>query len=134
MERTIVKKGYHMEVKSWENDGDFNKTHTHQVDDIEKAKAWKRMCDVLFQSDHGRGLGIANEYGESIDSFIDNINEFFDNDPYLKNITGDEERIEYVEEVSYSVLGYSEEGYSTRVSDRCEIFYAKEDLKVEVIN
>ena len=129
-QKLIYKKGYHLEVTSWENDGDYERTKTTVVTDMEEAQAWKRMCDTLFKS--GGKLGISNEWEEPLENFEEQINEFFDNDSYLKNIDPSE-RIEYVENVADELLGGSEEGYSARVSEKCDLFFVKEDFFVELV-
>lgn len=131
-QKLIYAKGYQLEVDSWENDGDFNKTIVHHVKDLEEAEALKRMCDVLFKSYHSSNFGISNDYSNTILDYEDTINKFFDGDPYFKNVKK-EDRVNYVEDVIEKLLGWSEEGYSARVASKCTILYVKEDIHVEVI-
>ena len=60
-DKLVVKKGYTIEVTSWENDGDNYKTKTLTVDDKEQSIAILDMCKNLFTSHHDTdNTGIGN--------------------------------------------------------------------------
>jgi len=59
--KVVVKKGYRLEVKSWENDGDNSKTETVTYDNKDKALAVVKICKELFGwEDYNNGGGIGN--------------------------------------------------------------------------
>lgn len=131
MKKLIYKKGFLMKISSWENDGDICRTEELIVETLEEAKAIERMCDILFASDHGNGPGIANEYGESLESYKETITEFISNDEFFKK--SDKDPIEIVEEVIEITIGMPLADYSCRVADGILIYEVKGDIYLDLI-
>lgn len=60
MKKLIIKKGYTVEVVSWENDGDNYKTKSQTYSTKEEALLVKKMCNTLFKSSNNGEAGIGN--------------------------------------------------------------------------
>jgi len=60
MNKRVIKKGYTLEVVSWENDGDNYQTKLETFSSKEEAIALKEMCKKLFISSDNREGGIGN--------------------------------------------------------------------------
>jgi len=132
MQKLIYKKGLILKVSSWENDGDHSRTIEYTPDTIEEGKALKRMCEDLFRSSNNDEGGIANDYGVSLESYEEMINEFFEKDEYFKGCP-EEDRMEELEEIIDNLLGYSEEGYSCRLCESATLFEVKEDVYLDMV-
>jgi len=127
----IYKKGILIEVISWENDGDHYNTQEYSVSTIEEAKGIKRMCEILFKSEHSGDLAIANDCGASISDYEDEILEFMSNDKWF-NTVHESNVISVVEDLAYQLMGSSED-YNCRVCESCTIYNIKEDVYLDKV-
>jgi len=57
------KKGFVLEVNSWENDGDNCQTHSMHFENIKEARNINQMCSQLFSNSDNDGEGIGNSFG-----------------------------------------------------------------------
>jgi len=82
--KLMFKKGYMLEVSSWENDGDNSKTESVIFDTKEEAALVNHMCKTLFQSYDNKVQGIGNldEYSKTAKYTI--FNYLVDNQEILK--------------------------------------------------
>lgn len=126
MKKILFKKGYTLEVVSWENDGDNYKTKYYTVDTKEKALGIKHMCDNLFQSDTGVGNSFDDENPE------ETIKEYFEEHPFLVNANNLDNLYDYTSDLAYELMGGSE-CYMFRVCEKCTILYSDKDIELEII-
>ena len=52
----VLRKGYIVEIASWENDGDMNATHTHSFMDLESAKEAVAITKLLTRNSPFRNM------------------------------------------------------------------------------
>ena len=66
--KLMIEKGYSLEVKSWENDGDLSRTNLVHLKTKEEAEAVRQMCKELFvgcqNGENGIGNLMEDEYSE----------------------------------------------------------------------
>jgi len=86
MKKKIIKKGYTVEVVSWENDGDNYRTKRETYSTKEEAFAVKHMCENLFLSSNNGEGGIGNIMDDEYNKAHSIIVEYFINNPVLLNI------------------------------------------------
>lgn len=60
MSKTLIEKGYTLEIESWENDADNYQTHSKVFQDVEEIKLVLHMCENLFLSCNNGEGGIGN--------------------------------------------------------------------------
>lgn len=132
--KVVAKKGYTIEVTSWENDGDNYNTKRMTVDNKEYALAILDMCKTVFAScNNGKG-GIGNMNGGESDGAPDIIMNYLVNYPIIKKgRTDQDEIIDMVMDINYELMG-STEWYYSRVFEKGIIFYSPEDVEVEEIS
>jgi len=121
--KTIAKKGYTIEVMSWENDGDHYRTQSMTVDDKEEALKIKEICQTLFKSCCNREGGIGNAMGGECEHVIE---EFIEENPEM-NLTED-----YIKNLADELMGYSED-YDYRVCESVTVTYLPEDVEAEIV-
>ncbi len=63
--KVLIKKGYNIEISSWENDADNFKTKTYNVETLKFAFAILKMCKELFETYHD-GKQILRKYYENL--------------------------------------------------------------------
>ena len=134
MKKTIAKKGYTVEVTSWENDGDNYRTQSKTYDSKELAVAVAKMCKTIFVSENNGAGGIGNctSDGKKHDKLIIN---YMKANPILsasKKIKEDDDLIDICMDYNYSLMGGSEYYYS-RVCEKVTIFYCSADVEMESI-
>lgn len=124
MKKVVVKKGYTIEVTSWENDGDNYRTEFLTVQDEDEARKIVKLCKELFVScNNGKG-GVGNSMdGEAREVVLD----YIENNPEL-NLTED-----IIRNYSYELMGGSEY-YDYRVCERVGVTYSPNDIEVELMN
>lgn len=142
MKKLIIKKGYTIEVTSWENDGDNYRTKSHTVETIEEAKKIYKICTKLFISGSNNktsiGNSIDNEYSDRIITFINKYPELF-TDLNIDSLNKDAEEEnydiieDYFRDLAYTLMG-SSEYYNYRVCDQCDVLYSPNDIYLEKIN
>ena len=129
----MIKKGYTIEVTSWENDGDNYKTKSIVEQSKEKAKAIKEMCDTIFKSQSNGAGGIGN-CGD-IDSHRELIVDFMKDHPVLSdhipNPT-DEQLMDVCMELNYDLMGGSE-WYGSRVCESCKVTFSEVDVETKEV-
>lgn len=134
--KKVISKGYTITVISWENDGDNYRTKSITVDNIEEAKAISEMCETIFISCNNGESGIGNMMDDEGDDAKEVILPFMKENPVLwegKKNPSDEELIGICMEINYNLMGGSE-CYFSRVMERCDVTYSKEDIFLEIIN
>ena len=129
--KKIVKKGYTIEVTSWENDGDNYTTKTMTVQSKEYAISVLKMCEDLFCSYNNGGCGIGNmndnDYGEGqdiIEKYMYDKTFIEDKDP--------NRLLDIVMDINYDLMG-SSDYYFSRVFESGCIYYSPEDIYLEEI-
>ena len=131
MNKVVIKKGYTVEVESWENDGDNYRTRTLTVDNKDYALAILNMCKVLFNDDYDVGIGNMID-GENDEAFS-KIIAYVSNKPIItEGAKTDTEKVDIVLNINYDLLG-SSEFYISRVFESGSIVYSSEDIILEVI-
>jgi len=125
MEKVLVaKKGYTIEVVSWENDGDNYKTNYLTVGSKEEALKIQKICKELFCSCHNGESGIGNSTdGETYGA----IEDYLEENPEIGF------SVDRIDELASDLLGYSE-FYDYRVCERSTITFLEEDVYAEVIS
>lgn len=134
----ITKKGYYIEVDSWENDGDNSRTEMVHCDSEEQALAYKEACLTIFHRDNthtDKGVGNTNEY-DSMEKIKATLKDFIEGNEYFKRETegmDDDEIYNYMaDDIAVELLGWSE-FYYFRVCERAKVYHVKEDVKFEEI-
>lgn len=130
--KVVIKKGYTIEVESWENDGDNYRTKTITLDDKDYALAVLDMCKVLFNDDDDIGIGNMVD-GEDNEAFSKVIAYVADKPIITKTATTDAEMFALVMDINHKLMGGSEY-YISRVFDIGSIVYSPEDVILEVIS
>lgn len=142
----LFSKGYHLEVTSWENDGDNYKTVTEFCGDNEAdAKTLLKFCKEFWSSHHsGKEIGIGNmmeydyeEAGKKAQDYLRNNKDVLEalNRFYKKTINVEDEDEVYdliIADFNGNLFGNSEY-YVARVFDRARIIHSPEDTYVEVV-
>lgn len=131
----VINKGYTITVISWENDADNYRTKSITIEDKDEAIKIAKMAQKLFVScnnDEG-GIGNTNEghEEEANQTIIDYLNKypnFFENQSEMS----DDELIDKIMEINYSLMGGSEWYYS-RVLESIKVTYSPEDIHLEII-
>lgn len=93
--KKIVNKGYTVEVKSWENDGDNYQTKSQTYDTKEEALAIKSLCLSVFKSHHNGDTGIGNMSDYEDPNPI--IVEYIVHNPEILNFNNDENLIKPID-------------------------------------
>lgn len=136
--KLVVKRGYTLEVVSYENDGDYKATITYTFDTKEKAEAILKMCKELFVAHHETPVGMANwtfdyHYEEAKGRVID----YMKNNDYMFELFGEDkdEVCHYDFAISWNsyIMGDSEY-YISRYFDKGVIYYSPEDIYLEVVS
>jgi hypothetical protein len=140
--KLVVKKGYTVEVVSWENDGDHYSTMSKTYDTAEKALCVKKLCNELFSCYHsGAEIGIGNicdDYEMARDRTLVylkknlNVLKLFATRADIE-LKDEETLVQIVMNINFDLLGGSDV-YNSRICERCEVSYSAEDIHVEVIN
>jgi hypothetical protein len=119
----IASKGYTIEVRSWENDGDNYRTERITVDTLHEAKKIRFLCEKLFSCEGDTEYSVGNtmegEGHERVKSFITNHPEW--------NFTE-----AYISKMSWELLGGSE-FYDYRVCESVTVTYLACDIFAEEI-
>lgn len=134
--KTVLKKGYTIEVTSWENDGDNYMTESIVVQDKEKAQAIAKMCKVLFASKNSSKEGIGN-YSDApghIKEANTKILSYMKKNPILydNKKLSDQKIIEACMSINENLMGSVEYFYS-RVCEKVIITYSSADVSIETI-
>ena len=132
MGKKVISKGYTLEVKSWENDGDNSRTINHTVESREEAHRLYRLCKELFPSKnyskYGVGNSMDNDFKDDIFKYIrdnqdlfsdfgkiENFDELYEDlleVDFCEELKGKQdvfvEITSYLLDVSYSLMGGSE--------------------------
>lgn len=139
----VINKGYTLEVKSWENDGDYSNIKKKTVQSKEIAKALFDLMQ-LCKSKNNQAKGKIG-LGNTCDEFDENqkiaIINFFKSNPILvkesfkeeiDDITDEDDFIDMFHEISYELIGGSD-FYVCRVMESCKVTYSPEDIYLEII-
>jgi len=134
MKQIILKKGYTLEVVSWENDGDDYNTIRLTVDSKEKAIALRDLCNLSSrESCHNGGLGNLNNSTEEYDKLMV---DFIKEHPILKfeknEYKTQNEFLDTFMNWNFKLFG-SSEWYVSRVCESVKVFYSEEDIYAETI-
>jgi len=130
----ILKKGYTLEVVSWENDGDnYNtKSYTFDLDKKDEAIAVLQMCKDIFVSCNNGDGGIGNKMVFRDDQ-KEIILKYMKSHPELcGSYTEDADLIQICIEWNYTLLG-SSVFYEFRVFESGVVLYSPEDIEVDRI-
>jgi hypothetical protein len=130
--KTQFERGYTLEVKSWENDGDNSKTIFYTTEDKELAIALAQMCRDLFCSCNQQIGGVGNSYDREE---FDRVVEYMRQNPILTkgelNLE-DEDLWNICIDISYELLGGSD-FYDFRVCGSVTILYSPQPVRLEKI-
>jgi len=130
------KKGYLLEVKSWENDGDNYKTNYMIVESKEEAASIVHMCKNLFTSVNSNTTGIGNtEEDYQKEEVKKRILKYFTINKNVlpkQNMLTNEEIIDACMTYNRTLLGYTEDYYS-RVFESVKVYYIPKQVKIEEI-
>lgn len=140
MEEVIMKKGYTLEVTSWENDGDYYQTERVTYETFEQAKDVLKICSELFSLYHDEPkIGIGNMSDHEYDEAVKRVKEYFMKNPEVcrhfipeDDLIEEDDFMDFCMDVNSSIMG-STEVYLSRVFESGKIFYVPEDIKVQVI-
>jgi hypothetical protein len=142
MKNKTFKKGYYLEIKSWENDYDNVKTETKYIGESEEdALNLLKMFSELFQIHNNQGsVGVGNMMDDDYEKGNEKISEYLENNPEVSqsiknywNARGCEftdERTIHVDDVSelaYDLVGTSEY-YFARVFESGSVFEVPETV------
>lgn len=143
-----MKKGYHLEVTSWENDADHYNTTRTTYDNKEDALKDAHLCKYLFASKNRtkdadiRGVGNTHEYDwpEAKKYILDYQERFkYFSDEDLSEIPSDlseKERndwmIGWFQDVASEHMG-SSDFYQFRVCESVELTYIPGDVTADII-
>jgi len=131
--KQVIKKGYTVEIASWENDGDHYETNRMSIDSKEEAIELLKLCKEVFTSCNNGDGGIGNMNDGSSEGAHDIILKYCKENPYLiKDETNEDNIIDIIMNINYELMG-SSEWYYSRVFDKGVIFYSPEDIFVEEI-
>lgn len=85
--KRIVRKGYTVEVVSWENDGDNYRTKSKTYKTKEEAVAVKHMCDHLLRSKNDNTYeGIGNLMDDDYNLYCYKVTEYLSNNMTLLSL------------------------------------------------
>jgi len=130
--KKVISKGYTLEVTSWENDGDNNRTQHKTVDTIEEAKRLHTICTTLFKSRSYREGGIGNSMdGEGYNTILKYVEKNKDLFPELEG-EDDDFIIDHILHLAHELMGGSEY-YDCRVCQSVIVTYSPEDVYLEEI-
>jgi len=122
--KLFLKKGYTIEVVSWENDGDNYRTKRKTIELKEDALIIYKICKELFMDGCNNQASIGNSMDGEANSII---SEYIEKNPELL-LTKDK-----INNLGYELMGGSEY-YDFRVCESVEIVYSPEDILLEIIN
>jgi hypothetical protein len=142
----LFKKGYHLEVESWENDADNFATKRLFVGDDEKtAIALMTICKELFSTYHsGEKIGIGNMMDDDYDKAGQKCVDYFSTRPEAREAMNtfykttidftenDEVYDMIVADFNGDIMG-SSEWYCSRVFNSARVIYAPEDVEIDVV-
>jgi len=132
-QKKIAKKGYTLEVVSWENDGDDFRIERKTYQDKDKAIAVAKMCKELFCSKNNGGDGVGNSMDNEC---YDQVVEYMKDNPELTknhNCEDDEDLWDLCCDYSYELMDGSD-FYDFRVCEKVEIYYVPDDIFVNTID
>lgn len=132
MMKKVIKKGYTLEVTSWENDGDHYSTKAKTVETREEAERLFKICTELFKScnngEGGVGNSIDSEENQTLFDYVEDNPELF-----LELIEKDEDEIvDYFQNLADELMG-SSDFYGFRVCESCQLTYSPEDIYLEEV-
>lgn len=132
-QKTVVKKGYTIEVTSSENDGDNYKTRSMTISSKELALAILQMCKDIFVSCSNGDGGIGNMMDDDYHDACGIIMNYVADKPILtEGLTGEDDIVNSIMDINYALMSSSDFYYS-RVFENGTVFYSPEDINVEVI-
>lgn len=118
----LLKAGYHVEVISWENDGDNYRTHRHHVDTLTEARGIQLLCNTFMKNE-----------GDVDETSNEQLHDYYDERrPLYEQKCTMEEFADYVRDLSHSIVGSTDGGLS-RVCESCEIYHCPQDLTRNLI-
>lgn len=131
------KAGFHVEVVSWENDGDnYNTTSTH-TETREMAMALRGLAQLCSTSHYNsKGTHIGNMYDEGFTEAQKTlVEDFMEANPILVHPEdySRDKCLDWWAEWNYELMPCGE-GYTTRVCESVTIYYYPTDVYVEVID
>jgi len=140
--KLVLKKGYTLEVTSWENDADNYRTQSMTFNDKDVALAVLDMCKSIFVSCNNGVGGIGNMMDDEYElaspimlEYMKNhpkVCESFDPEKWSFDKTKDEDLVGMCSELNYALMGGSEYYYS-RVFESGVITYSPEDVYCEIV-
>lgn len=143
-QKLVVKKGYTLTVDSWENDADFNQTHSRTVKTLEEAIALYNFMQLCV-SKNNLPKGVIR-LGNTFDSFsyaqIELIEDFLKANPILGKIEArneeddDDDWDDYIRDRFHTITGGllgSSEDFTCRVMEECIVTYSDKDIYLDII-
>ena len=136
---SVIKKGFQLNIITWENDGDCYNTTTLDGLDKENAQFLLAFCQ-MFKSGHNIAgcYGNMELYSHDIDDKLSLVNrtailaaKYNQTEvlSYLNGITDTTEAFEYITEIFvYELIGYAYESSCVRVFESATCFYIPEDI------
>ena len=123
--KTLAKKGFTLEVVSWENDADNYQTHTETYETKAEAVAMGNMCKELFSlfSSNNRNLNGIGNYCEGEETRVkDKILDYLDENELFEGQSNEDEDSlrDWVMEINHRLMGYSD-FYISRVCESVNI-------------
>ncbi len=150
--KKVISKGYTLEAKSWENDGDSSQTKLYTIESEDEAKRVYKLCKELFKcKNNGIGNSIEGDYMKNMVAYIKNNQDLFSDfgtiDSFddiereiliiddIEELEGHDvfsEIVDYIFEISYKVLGNSDT-YDFRVCQSVFVTYSEEDVYLDEV-
>ena len=133
----IIKKGYHLDITSWENDGDSYRTERIVVENRDMAKLSLEACKMFSSRNcSSKGLGNSNitysnkglEFGRVV--FSEAIES---NKPLYDLMIKHSIDQDTIYDIVCEAIGSWDDGCSIRVFERAECFYVPEDIEFKNI-
>lgn len=135
MKKKIIKKGYTLEVTSWENDADNYRTIKYTTEDKELAKELVDLCEKVFVSINNGAGGIGNACDREKNQVKAILIPYMKKRPklYEKEVIKDDDHLYDIGiEWAYELMGGSE-WYICRVMESVTVTYSDKDISLKTL-
>lgn len=134
--KDIFKKGYLLEIESYEGDGDYTTTKYLRVDSFKEAKDIQHVLLNLFGSCNMVSGTLGNKSYQDLENAHTTIEKFVEDtqnnticNRALEDVDG---VVGHIEKLLYDSLG-SSEVYLYRVAYSVEIYYVNESVNIDKV-